>query len=185
MKTTTMLAALLALGLGPVLAADKAPDPPAPPPPPQTPPETPPPPAEPPVPPEWKNRGARKQGQKLAAQLGVTEQAVFDLRAKGLGWGEVRHALAIAQKSGQPLSEVLKLKDSGMGWGQIAQHYGFKLGEVGRAEEKDKDGDEKRDAVAEPSGDKKESGRAGEKGGEGRSKLGRGRPTPMGGGPKR
>lgn len=133
MKTYSLLAGLLALGLGPALAQDKA----EPAPPPATPPEVPATPTPPPL--GWKNAGDKKQGEKLAVEFGLPEQAVYELRAKGLGWGEVRHALGIAQKSGQPLSEVLKLRDSGLGWGKIAEHYGFKLGDLARPEEKAKD----------------------------------------------
>lgn len=67
---------------------------------------------------------------ELAGRYNVPEKDVSDLRDKGMGWGEIKHALAISQKSGQPLSEVMKLRDSGMGWGKIAKQYGFKLGEV-------------------------------------------------------
>jgi hypothetical protein len=194
MKTIVTLAVLVTLGLAPGLAQEEPP-PPAPPPP-----ETAPPP-EPPTetpPPEWKNKGARLQGEKLAAEFGVTQQAVYDLRAGGLGWGEVRHALAIARRADKPVSEVLKLRDSGMGWGKIARHYGFTLGEAGRKEGKGKTeaSDDTRDAVGErrevpkdravPKGTE----RAGERGGRGsradERAAGRGAPRGWGrGGSKR
>src|SRR5207247_1341589 len=75
----------------------------------------------------------RKDGRKvaeLAERFKVPEQQVSDLRAKGLGWGEVSHALGIAQKAGVPVADVMKLRDSGMGWGRIAKNYGFKMGDV-------------------------------------------------------
>lgn len=152
MKTYSMLAALLALGLGPVMAEDETPKPvPQPPPAETTPPQP---------PPDWKNKGARKQGEKLAAQFGVTQQEVYDLRAKGLGWGEVRHALAIARKADVPVADVLKRRDSGMGWGKISQHYGFKLGEAARGALKDKEGDEDRDDKRDAVGERKDDGKA-------------------------
>jgi hypothetical protein len=67
---------------------------------------------------------------ELSRKYNVPESEIVALREKGLGWGEVGHALAIAQKSGKPLSEVMALRDSGLGWGQISQKYGFKLGEI-------------------------------------------------------
>lgn len=187
MKTLVTLAVLVTLGLAPGLAQEE----PTPPPPPETapPPE---PPAEAP-PPEWKNKGARRQGEKLAAEFGVTQQAVYDLRASGLGWGEVRHALAISRKSGQPVSEVLKLRDSGLGWGKIAQHYGFKLGDAYRP--KGKEGSRKeaaedvRDAVGErretpneraaPKGKERAGERAAERGSRAGERAG-GRGAPRG-----
>src|SRR5687768_4423332 len=80
-----------------------------------------------------------------------------------MGWGNVDHALALAQaslaergihnptpeqikaalnggtittKSGQRITMpgVLKLRASGMGWGQIAHKLGFKLGDLKRAD---------------------------------------------------
>lgn len=74
MKTIVTLAALVTLGLAPGLAQEPPPPPAQEPPPPETAP-----PSEPPKeapPPEWKNKGARTQGEKLAAEFGVTQQAV-------------------------------------------------------------------------------------------------------------
>lgn len=164
MKTYSVLTALLALGLGPVLAQDETPKPAPEPPPAETTPPKPPPPDEPPAPPDWKNKGGRKQGEKLAAQFGVTQQEVFDLRAKGLGWGEVRHALAIARKADVPVADVLKLRDSGMGWGKISQNYGFKLGEAEHGALKDRDGDEDRDDKRDAVGERKDGDKAVERG---------------------
>lgn len=78
------------------------------------------------TPPEAQTRKAAE----LAARYGVTQEEVAALREKGMGWGEIKHALAISEKAGVPLSEVVKLRQDGMGWGQVAQHYGFKLGEA-------------------------------------------------------
>lgn len=160
MKTHWMLPALLAMGLAPTLglADDEAVKPPPDQPKQETPPK--------PEPPAQENRGAQKQVDKLTAEFGVSAKEVAGLRAKGLGWGEVRHALAIARKSGQPVSEVMKLRDSGMGWGEIAQHYGFKLGDVSRHAMKDKDGDRdaRRDAVGARRGGERGAGNRGDRG---------------------
>lgn len=112
---------------------------------------------------------------RLAEEFGVGEAAVLELRAKGLGWGEVRHALTISRRSGQPVEEVLKLRDSGLGWGEIAKRYGFKLGEASRPEKGPEMEEGARDAVGEKArGRDKERGREG-RGKEGRGKEGRGR----------
>lgn len=71
-----------------------------------------------------------RKASAFAEKYKVESKDVQALRDKGLGWGEVDHALAISEKSGKPTSEILKLRDSGMGWGKIAQEYGFKLGDL-------------------------------------------------------
>ncbi|MEK9145451.1 MAG: hypothetical protein AAB339_07575, partial [Elusimicrobiota bacterium] len=92
------------------------------------------------------NKGTRKQVDKLTTEFGVSAKEVTDLRARGMGWGEIRHALAISRAAGQPMTEVLKLRDSGMGWGKVAKHYGFKMGDMDRPQVLDTDGagDDKR-----------------------------------------
>lgn len=72
--------------------------------------------------------GQQKQIDKLAAEFGVTTEEVTSLRAKGLGWGEVRHALSLSQKTGKPVADIMKMRESGMGWGEIAHKEGVKLG---------------------------------------------------------
>lgn len=72
--------------------------------------------------------GQQKQIDQLASEFGVTKEEVSGLRDKGLGWGEVRHALALAQKTGKPVGEIMKMREEGMGWGAIAKKEGVKLG---------------------------------------------------------
>lgn len=72
--------------------------------------------------------GQRKQIDKLTSEFGVTKEEVAGLRDKGLGWGEVRHALALSQKTGKPVGEIMKMREDGMGWGEIAKKEGVKLG---------------------------------------------------------
>ncbi|MBI3565374.1 MAG: hypothetical protein HY079_09280 [Elusimicrobia bacterium] len=113
---------------------------------------------------------SESRAQTLADEYKVPLADVQGLRDKGLGWGEIGNALAIAQKSGKPLSDVMKLRDSGMGWGQIAQKYGFKLGDaVGRGGRRDKDGDHDRDDVRGKGRDRDHER------GHGREDFGRGR----------
>ncbi|HVE12365.1 MAG TPA: hypothetical protein VNI01_03130 [Elusimicrobiota bacterium] len=110
------------------------------------------------------NKGTSREVSRIASEFKVTDQQVLDLRKQGLGWGEVRHALAISQKAGVPVGDVMKLRQSGMGWGKIAQNYGFKLGDVSgkgreRVDRDDKRGDRDdkrgdRDAVADRNRDR-------------------------------
>ena len=82
------------------------------------------------------NPGTQTQVSKLAAKYDVPPAEITSLRSRGLGWGEIGHALAIAQRAGVSVDDVMKLRRSGMGWGRISQKYGFKLGAVtGRAKE--------------------------------------------------
>jgi len=82
------------------------------------------------TPPATPNPGTSKQVSKLAAEFNVPPQEITDLRGQGLGWGEIRNALAISRKANVPVGDVVKLRQSGMGWGKIAQKFGFKLGDV-------------------------------------------------------
>ncbi len=124
MKGNWMLVTLMGLGLVlPLRAADA----------PTEPPKEEPPKQEEPKKPEEPARVSEKRNKpagRIAAEFDVPESEVLDLRDKGLGWGEIRHALAISRRSGQPTSEILKLRESGMGWGQISRKFGFKLGEA-------------------------------------------------------
>jgi len=72
--------------------------------------------------------GQQKQADKLAAEFGVTAEEVSALREKGMGWGEVRHALSLSQKTGKPVGDIVKMRESGLGWGEIAKKEGVKLG---------------------------------------------------------
>lgn len=72
--------------------------------------------------------GQQKQIDNLASEFGVTKEEVTALRDKGLGWGEVRHALSLSQKTGKPVGEIMMMREEGMGWGAIAKKEGVKLG---------------------------------------------------------
>ncbi|MBI3547582.1 MAG: hypothetical protein HY078_00880 [Elusimicrobia bacterium] len=75
-------------------------------------------------------RDPDKHVAALSAAYDVTPERIKELRAKGMGWGEIRHALAISKRANVPLEDVLKQRRSEKGWGQVARHYGFSLGEV-------------------------------------------------------
>lgn len=82
-----------------------------------------------------------KKSADLAAKYGVPEQTILDLRQKNnLGWGEIDHALQIAQQVvktsstqitlDDALKQVMDQRGQGLGWGQIADKYGVKLGHL-------------------------------------------------------
>ena len=66
----------------------------------------------------------------FAAQYGVTQQDVMSWRHKGMGWGELGIAFAIAEKSGKPMADIIYQRESGEVWGAIAKSLGFKLKDV-------------------------------------------------------
>lgn len=83
---------------------------------------------------EWK--GTKFKFDATSAPRPLTAQDVQDLRAKGLGFGEISILLALTAKqpnpgTAKPLDEVLALRQAGKGWGEVAQELGFKnLGSV-------------------------------------------------------
>jgi hypothetical protein len=84
------------------------------------------------------------RAKDFAATYGVTEQQVLDMRQQsGMGWGEVRNLLQIAQHEvavyansdtpitmDQSLQTVLAMREEGMGLGEIAQQFDTKLGKI-------------------------------------------------------
>lgn len=78
---------------------------------------------------EKKQVFGQRRAAKLAAEFKVSEAEVQALREKNMGWGEIRHALSLSQRSGRPLPEIVDLRESGMGWGEIAARYNVAPGE--------------------------------------------------------
>ena len=105
---------LLLLGVGPVAAVEK------------TSPEI----KDPKVLTEPISPGEQKVIAKLALQYNVLEQDIVNLRAQGLGYGEISHALVIANKTGETLGTIVALRTDGMGWGTIAKKYNLNLGQI-------------------------------------------------------
>ncbi len=76
----------------------------------------------------------------LAEQFGIPEATLETMRADGMGWGEIKLAVSLADKmskaedaavtADQALTDILADRQAGMGWGEIAKANGFKLGEV-------------------------------------------------------
>jgi len=82
---------------------------------------------------EWK--GTKFQFEPGSQPRALTAQDVQDLRAKGLGFGEISTLLALTAKqtSAHPksLAEILAMRQGHEGWGKIARDLGFKnLGSV-------------------------------------------------------
>jgi len=82
---------------------------------------------------EWK--GTKFQFEASSQPRALTTQDVQDLRAKGLGFGEISTLLALTAKqtSAHPksLDEILAMRQGHEGWGKIARDLGFKnLGSV-------------------------------------------------------
>lgn len=86
---------------------------------------------------EWK--GTKFQFDATSAPRELTAQDVQNLRAKGLGFGEITILLALTANqpnstTAKPLDEILAMRQSGqsgMGWGKLARELGYKnLGEV-------------------------------------------------------
>jgi hypothetical protein len=106
--------------------------------------------------------GQQKQVDKLAAEFGVAKEEVSGLRAKGLGWGEVRHALSLSQKTGKPVADIMKMRESGMGWGEISRKEGVKLGpDAGKGAERGAEGRERGAAGRERGAEGRERGMRG------------------------
>ena len=82
---------------------------------------------------EWK--GTKFQFEAGSQPRALTAQDVQDLRAKGLGFGEISTLLALTAKqtSAHPKSvdEILAMRQGHEGWGKIARDLGYKnLGSV-------------------------------------------------------
>lgn len=74
----------------------------------------------------------QSRAQVLADHFKVPLTLITDLRQKKLGWGEISHLLAIAEKSHQSIESILALREKGMGWGEIAKKFDLHLGLINR-----------------------------------------------------
>jgi hypothetical protein len=102
-----------------------------------------------------------RDGKEVTLTEG-TSTVMFTPKTGKMGWGNVDNAIAIAERLLQDqgitdptpaqleaaMTDVLKLRADGMGWGEIAHAYGFKLGEVKRAERAQPQKIEKAERVA-------------------------------------
>lgn len=83
---------------------------------------------------EWKGTTFTFDGGGTPRAL--TAEDVQNLRAKGLGFGEISILLALTAKqpsstTAKPLNEVLAMRQAGAGWGKLARDLGYKnLGSV-------------------------------------------------------
>ncbi|MBI2371069.1 MAG: response regulator [Deltaproteobacteria bacterium] len=93
---------------------------------------------------EWRGTAFRFDATNPSRPL--TAQDVRDLRAKGLGYGEISILLALTANqpnpaTAKPLNEILARRRAGKGWGELARELGYKnlgsaLRERGERQEK-------------------------------------------------
>jgi hypothetical protein len=82
--------------------------------------------------------GAERVREKLAAKFDVDESRIDCLRDEKLGYGEIDHALTLADRlpggiTDENVDHVLELRqEQGMGWGQIAHEFDTTLGTAKR-----------------------------------------------------
>ncbi len=65
---------------------------------------------------------------RLAAELDVEVDEVWDWFCQGYGLGEIRIAYFLSAQSDTPVADLFAMYDSGLGWGEIAQQLGLKPG---------------------------------------------------------
>lgn len=69
--------------------------------------------------------------QQLENLVKILRTGSPSLATKGLGFGEISIALALAEKSGKSVNDILAMRQSGTGWGEVARKLGLKnLGSV-------------------------------------------------------
>ncbi|HHY97140.1 MAG TPA: hypothetical protein GX509_00195 [Firmicutes bacterium] len=66
-------------------------------------------------------------------ELNLSIEAILELRAGGMGWGEIAIAASLAYSSGKTLDEVVAMAESGQGWGEIAKNLGIEPAKLGHA----------------------------------------------------
>ena len=69
-------------------------------------------------------------GDNLAEEHDVTYEEIMDWFCQGNGFGEIDLAYRISQLAGVSVTEVFDLRASGLGWGQIFQQYELNGGDV-------------------------------------------------------
>lgn len=80
--------------------------------------------------------GTQHVTQRLMQEFGVDEARISSLRDERLGYGEIHHALSLAQQmpggiTDDNINQLLQMwQDQHLGWGQIAQQLDTKLGPV-------------------------------------------------------
>ena len=83
--------------------------------------------------------GTARVTDRLAEKFHVETKVISDLREKNLGYGEIDHALTLANQlpggaTQENIDQIMTLRqEKDMGWGQIAQELDTKLGAAKRA----------------------------------------------------
>lgn len=83
------------------------------------------------------NDGAEHVRQELAEKFDVPEKVIIRLRESGMGYGEIDHALTLADRlpggiNRENVREIVEMRESGMGWGQIAHELDTTMGAAKR-----------------------------------------------------
>ena len=75
--------------------------------------------------------------QRISAAYGSAfadlQDLVQEMRARGMGWGEIIMVLHLAVQSGHTVDEILAMRDGGLGYGEIARQLGIHPGDLGKA----------------------------------------------------
>lgn len=71
----------------------------------------------------------------LARYYEVGEETLFDLRHRGMDWGEIQVSLEVARRSGSSLAEITDRYFAGEGLGDITKSFGFTPAQILKASE--------------------------------------------------
>jgi len=64
------------------------------------------------------------QGVKLAQQFGVSYEAIMNWYCQGFSFGDIKQAYGLSQDYNTPVADIFEMRASGMGWGQIKKELG-------------------------------------------------------------
>jgi NhaP-type Na+/H+ or K+/H+ antiporter len=78
------------------------------------------------------NNTNHPQARRLAARFDVSYDEIMAWHCSGRGFGEIRKAYALAQRTrgtdnAVTVEQVFAMRDARQGWGQILRQYGLKM----------------------------------------------------------
>jgi hypothetical protein len=59
------------------------------------------------------------QGVKIAQKFGVSYEAIMNWYCQGFSFGDIKQAYGLSQDYNTPVADIFEMRASGMGWGQI------------------------------------------------------------------
>jgi hypothetical protein len=68
------------------------------------------------------------KGESLAEKYEVTYEEIMGWFCEGFGFGEIDIAYNLSQQSDRPVAEIFEMRASGLGWGQIRRELGLAPG---------------------------------------------------------